>query len=60
MKDVNDFFETQKNFLIEYHGHLKEATTKADKMTMKHKGKFKIKGNWLITTYKTCYRKLFF
>ncbi|XP_065226516.1 sorting nexin-6 isoform X2 [Planococcus citri] len=37
MKDVNDFFEQQKNFLIGYYGHLKEATTKADRMTSKHK-----------------------
>lgn len=38
MKDVNDFFEAQQNFLIEYYGHLKDATTKADRMTSKHKG----------------------
>lgn len=38
MKDVNDFFEQQKTFLIGYYGHLKEATIKADRMTSKHKG----------------------
>ena len=39
MKDVNDFFEGQEKFLVEYYSHLKEATTKADRMTGKHKGK---------------------
>jgi sorting nexin-5/6/32 len=38
VKDVNDFFEQEKNFLIDYHMHLKDATTKADKMTKRHKG----------------------
>ncbi|BES88403.1 Vps5 C terminal like [Nesidiocoris tenuis] len=37
VKDHNEFFEQQKNFLIEYHNHLKEATTKSDKMTSRHK-----------------------
>uniref|UniRef100_A0A1B6CKE3 Sorting nexin n=2 Tax=Clastoptera arizonana TaxID=38151 RepID=A0A1B6CKE3_9HEMI len=37
VKDVNDFFEQEKNFLIEYHTHLKDATMKADKMTKRHK-----------------------
>lgn len=37
VKDVNDFFEQEKNFLIEYHAHLKEATAKADRMTKRHK-----------------------
>lgn len=38
VKDVNDFFEQEKNFLIEYHSHLKDATAKADRMTKRHKG----------------------
>ena len=37
LKDVDNFFETERNFLIQYHGHLKEATIKADKMTSTHK-----------------------
>ncbi|KAJ9595673.1 hypothetical protein L9F63_013139, partial [Diploptera punctata] len=37
VKDVNDFFEQEKNFLIDYHNHLKDATVKADKMTKRHK-----------------------
>ncbi|KAF6215497.1 hypothetical protein GE061_010251 [Apolygus lucorum] len=37
VKDHNEFFEQQKNFLIEYHNHLKEATAKADRMTARHK-----------------------
>jgi len=38
VKDVNDFFEQEKNFLIDYHSHLKDATAKSDKMTKRHKG----------------------
>lgn len=38
VKDVNDFFEQEKNFLIEYHSHLKDSTAKADRMTKRHKG----------------------
>ncbi|VEN56953.1 unnamed protein product [Callosobruchus maculatus] len=35
--DVADFFEQQMNSLTEYHGQLKEATARTDKMTEKHK-----------------------
>jgi len=38
VRDVNDFFEQEKNFLIDYYGHLKDATMKSDKMVNKHKG----------------------
>ncbi|KAH7730703.1 Protein SNX-6 a [Aphelenchoides avenae] len=31
-KDVDEFFEHQKNYLVEYHTHIKEATGKADKV----------------------------
>lgn len=37
VRDVNDFFEQQMNSLTEYHGQLKEATMRTDKMTEKHK-----------------------
>jgi len=37
LQDVDNFFETEKNFLVSYHGHLKDATLKADKMTSTHK-----------------------
>ncbi|XP_025424852.1 sorting nexin-6 isoform X1 [Sipha flava] len=37
VRDVNDFFEQEKNFLIDYYGHLKDATMKSDKMVNKHK-----------------------
>lgn len=37
VKDISEFFEQEKNFLINYHNHLKDATNKADKMTRKHK-----------------------
>ncbi|XP_071449637.1 sorting nexin-6 isoform X1 [Hetaerina americana] len=36
-KDDDKFFEQQKNFLVDYHSHLKDATAKADRMTKKHK-----------------------
>jgi sorting nexin-5/6/32 len=38
IRDVDDFFEQQKNFLTTYHAHLQEATSKADRMTARHKG----------------------
>lgn len=38
LKDNDDFFEQEKNFLLEYHTHLKEATAKSDRMTKRHKG----------------------
>ncbi|KAL3083049.1 hypothetical protein niasHS_010851 [Heterodera schachtii] len=31
-KDVDDFFEHEKNYLVEYHTHIKEATARADKV----------------------------
>lgn len=40
VKDVNEFFDQQKNFLLKYYDNLKDATIKADKMTAKHKGIF--------------------
>jgi sorting nexin-5/6/32 len=36
-KDVDEFFDTERNFLIDYHAHLKDATAKSDKMTKSHK-----------------------
>lgn len=36
-KDVDDFFEHERNFLIEYHNHIRDATMKSDKMTRNHK-----------------------
>lgn len=37
VRDVNDFFENELQFLTEYHGHLKEAAARTEKMTHKHK-----------------------
>uniref|UniRef100_A0A0N5BXH3 PX domain-containing protein n=1 Tax=Strongyloides papillosus TaxID=174720 RepID=A0A0N5BXH3_STREA len=31
-KDVDDFFEQEKNFLVEYHSHIKEAVSKSDRV----------------------------
>ncbi|XP_070378567.1 sorting nexin-6 isoform X1 [Dermacentor albipictus] len=36
-KDVDEFFEHERNFLTEYHTHVRDATTKADRMTRAHK-----------------------
>merc|ERR1719376_869807 len=37
LKDVDNFFETERNFLVQYHATLKGATVRADKMTSTHK-----------------------
>lgn len=37
MRDVNDFFEQETAFLNEYYAHLKEAVSRANRMTCKHK-----------------------
>ena len=37
VKEVDEFFDAEKNFLVEYHGHLKECTLRADKMTSAHR-----------------------
>lgn len=37
-QDVDDFFEREKNFLVEYNAKIKDATAKSDKTTKTHKG----------------------
>ena len=37
VRDVNDFFENELQFLTEYHGHLREASLRTEKMTQRHK-----------------------
>ncbi|XP_036346796.1 sorting nexin-6-like isoform X2 [Rhagoletis pomonella] len=37
VRDVNDFFENELQFLIEYHGHLRDAAVRTEKMTQRHK-----------------------
>ncbi|XP_012278159.1 sorting nexin-6 isoform X2 [Orussus abietinus] len=37
VKDVNDFFDQEMTFLQQYHHNLKEATSRADRQTAKHK-----------------------
>jgi len=36
-KDVDEFFDKEKVFLLDYHSLLKDATLKADRMTKSHK-----------------------
>ncbi|CAJ0929701.1 unnamed protein product, partial [Mesorhabditis belari] len=37
-KDVDDFFEHERNYLVEYHNHIKEATVKAERVVRLRKG----------------------
>uniref|UniRef100_A0A4W3GR88 Sorting nexin n=1 Tax=Callorhinchus milii TaxID=7868 RepID=A0A4W3GR88_CALMI len=37
VRDVDDFFEHEKTFLLEYHNRIKDAAIKADKLTKSHK-----------------------
>ncbi|NWR89381.1 SNX5 protein, partial [Furnarius figulus] len=37
VKEVEDFFEQEKNFLVNYYNKIKDACAKADKMTRSHK-----------------------
>ncbi|XP_064408123.1 sorting nexin-32 [Latimeria chalumnae] len=37
LKEVDDFFEHERTFLIEYHNRVKDASMKADRMTRSHK-----------------------
>ena len=39
LQDVDEFFEHQKTFLVEYHTRIKGATERADRMTKTHKSK---------------------
>ncbi|XP_005098617.2 sorting nexin-6 [Aplysia californica] len=36
-KDVDEFFESERVFLVEYHNKIKDATGKSDRMTKVHK-----------------------
>lgn len=37
-KDVDEFFENEKKFLVEYHNKLKDGTRQSERMTRSHKG----------------------
>jgi sorting nexin-5/6/32 len=37
VRDVNDFFENEMQFLTEYHANLKEGATRSERMAKKHK-----------------------
>uniref|UniRef100_A0A7N6ABQ0 Sorting nexin n=1 Tax=Anabas testudineus TaxID=64144 RepID=A0A7N6ABQ0_ANATE len=37
VKDVDDFFEHEKTFLLEYHNRVKDASAKSDRMIRSHK-----------------------
>lgn len=36
-QEVDDFFEQEKTFLLDYYGKIKDSTAKAEKMTRSHK-----------------------
>ena len=38
IKDSDEFFESEKHFLVDYHAQVKECTIRADKMTALHRG----------------------
>ena len=37
LKDVDEFFDNERRFLLEYFSHLRDSTNKADKMVVLHK-----------------------
>lgn len=37
LQEVDEFFEQEKTFLLDYSGKIKDATAKAEKMTRSHK-----------------------
>lgn len=49
IKDIDDFFEHQRVYLYEYYIHIKNATSKADRMTQAHKSEF-------ANIYTVCYK----
>ena len=42
VQDVDEFFESEKTFLVAYHSKIKDATMKSDKMTKAHKSKISL------------------
>lgn len=42
-QEVDDFFEQEKTFLLDYYSKIKDSTAKAEKMTRAHKS---IRGFW--------------
>jgi hypothetical protein len=38
-KDVDDFFEHERHYLVEYHTHIKDAVAKADRVCSLRKSK---------------------
>uniref|UniRef100_A0A667YGZ1 Sorting nexin 5 n=1 Tax=Myripristis murdjan TaxID=586833 RepID=A0A667YGZ1_9TELE len=40
IKEVDDFFEQEKTFLLDYYSKIKDSTAKAEKMTRSHKNLF--------------------
>uniref|UniRef100_A0A8C1UYP0 Sorting nexin n=1 Tax=Cyprinus carpio TaxID=7962 RepID=A0A8C1UYP0_CYPCA len=40
VKDVDDFFEHEKTFLLEYHNRVKDSSAKSDRMIRSHKSTF--------------------
>ncbi|KAK7815812.1 hypothetical protein U0070_025272 [Myodes glareolus] len=43
VKEVDDFFEQEKNFLINYYNRIKDSCAKADRMTRSHKSQYLLK-----------------
>lgn len=45
-QDVDEFFENEKSFLVEYNNKIKDATLKSDRMTKCHGGEHFI--DWIV------------
>lgn len=41
-QEVDDFFEQEKTFLLDYYSKIKDSTAKAEKMTRAHKSMYYI------------------
>ncbi|VDO69372.1 unnamed protein product [Heligmosomoides polygyrus] len=40
VRDVDDFFENERNYLVEYNTHIKDAAVKAEKVVKLRKSEF--------------------
>ena len=48
LQEVDDFFEQEKTFLLDYYSKIKDSTIKAEKMTRSHKS---IEGVMLFSSF---------
>uniref|UniRef100_A0A8C1HUG5 Sorting nexin 6 n=1 Tax=Cyprinus carpio carpio TaxID=630221 RepID=A0A8C1HUG5_CYPCA len=58
VKDVDDFFEHEKTFLLEYHNRVKDSSAKSDRMIRSHKSTFLFFFIWVNLSH-FCFQTLF-